>query len=73
MKFELQKYLNRNKDSNSIKSKEHIGLEEGDFSEDSNLVSIVKKDGICNDIKFSVDSGIIINNNNNMLIVEIKD
>ena len=73
MEFDLQKYLSRNKNCNSIKFKEYLGIEEGDFSDDKELVSLVKKDGYVNDIKFSVDSGIIINNNNNMLIVEIKD
>lgn len=68
MKFNLKKYLRRNKDPNTDK---YLDINDDDFIDDDDLVKIVEKDGRINDVRYNVETGIVMKDED-MLTIELK-
>lgn len=68
MKFNLKKYLKRNKDPNTDK---YLDINDDDFIDDDDLVKLVEKDGRINDVRYSVETGIVMKDED-MLTIELK-
>ena len=69
MKFNLQKYLTRNKDPNTEK---YLGITSDDFTTDEDLIKLVEKEGKVNNVRYNMESG-IVSKDGGVLEIEIKD
>lgn len=69
MKFNLQKYLTRNKDPNTDK---YLDISDDDFTDSDELIKLIEKDGRINNVRYSVETGIVVKDED-IFTIEIKE
>ena len=64
--FDINKYLRRTHPYDSI------DLQKEDFENSKQLVECVNKDGILNNVKYNISTGMVVTNNVDGLTIELE-
>ena len=64
--FDINKYLRRTHPDDSI------DLQKEDFENSKQLVECVNNDGILNNVKYNISTGMVVTNNDDGLTIELE-